>query len=171
MAEVTQNKHHPDLPSDLDRLIDLRNLETKISDFSDLAQKTSNLWNGLETHTDDMGDAIRFQTALSTFETGQDWDENGIAAVAAGRCGAEMVTDLDRMRSLQSIKKDIARLEHLRGKTGGLWAGLNSRIDELEKALSFQTQLSSAIGTLSRLRSRGYNQTSPGKLLGAEMRC
>ena len=39
MAEVTQNKHHPDLPSDLDRLIDLRNLETKISDFSDLAQK------------------------------------------------------------------------------------------------------------------------------------
>lgn len=149
MAEITQNEHLPDLPSDLDRLIDLRNLEMKISALSDLAQKTSNLWDGLETHTDDMGDAIRFQTALSILETGQDWDENGIAAVAAGRCGAEMATDLDRMRSLQSLKKDIARLEHLRGKTGGLWAGLNSRIDELEKSLIFQQELSSAIGSIA----------------------
>lgn len=150
MAEVIESEHSPELPSDLDRLINLRHLETEISVLSDLPQKTSNLWAGLETQTDLMGDAIRFQTALSMLVTGQACREVGIDAVAAGRCGAEMATDLDRMRSLQSLERDIARLEHLRRKSGGLWAGLNSSIEELEKTLNFQQELSSAIGSIAK---------------------
>ena len=167
MAGAVEGEHAPELPADLDRLITLHYLEAEISTLADLKHETSNLWTGLETQKDDLEDAIRFQTALSLVASGQSWAEAGIDAVAAGKCGADMVADLDRLRSLQSLEKDIAGLEHLRAKTGGLWAGLNSRVEELEKALVFQRQMSSAVDRIATTaESLGSVKRSLEQLLG-----
>ncbi|MFH0960859.1 MAG: hypothetical protein V1897_19410, partial [Pseudomonadota bacterium] len=149
MIKAIEGECAPELPSDLDRLITLRNLEAEITALSNLTQKTSKLWAGLETKTDLMEAALRFQSALSLAAAGQDWNQDDINAVAAGRGSDEMAVDLDRLRSLQSLGKDITQLDHLLEKTGSLWAGLSSRLEELEKALVFQQQLSSAMSRIA----------------------
>ena len=167
LAGAVEDKHVVELPAALDRLIDLHNLETEISALSNLAQKTSNIWTGLETKIEDMQDALRFQKGISLAVSGQGWTEEGIDAVAAGRCGADMAADLDRLRTMQSLEKNIARLEYLHGKTGGLWAGLNSRTEEMEKALAFQQMLSSAIGKIASTAESLERITPPlERLLG-----
>lgn len=167
LAEFIEDEHDPKLPADLDLLIALYDLKVEIADLASLEKETSYLWAGLETHVNDMEDAIRFQTAISFVASGRDWTEVGIDAIASGRCGSDMTADLERLRSLQSLRKDIIRIEYLRGKTGGLWAGLDSQVEELEKALVFQQQLASAISMIARTSEMLSGIKAPlEKLLG-----
>ena len=60
-----------------------------------------------------------------------------------------MVADLENLKTLQSLKKKAAGFDSLQGKTNGLWNGLNTRVDEVEKALAFQESLSSVIAQVA----------------------
>jgi hypothetical protein len=167
LAAVVEGGHDLDLPGDLDRLITLRELEAEIAALAGLSRETSDLWAGLETRVDDMMAALRFQKVLCSASDGQEWTEDGIEAVADGRCGSAMTADLERLRSLRSLEGEISKLQHLHGKTSGLWCGLDTRAEEAERALGFQGTLSSAIGMIATTpESLGNIRTPLERLLG-----
>ncbi len=146
---MTEGEHDIELPSDIDRLVTLRKLESGINDLEDCTTKTSNLWAGLDTRVDDMLAALTFQTTVYSMLAEQSWNDDYVTAGAAGRCGADMAAYLEKLRSLQSLKKEIAKLEHLHSKTSGLWDGLNTRTEELLRALDFQENLSVSISRIA----------------------
>ncbi len=149
LVEVVEGDHDIELPSDIDRLVILRKLDSEINILADSTTITSNLWAGLDTRVDDMSAALTFQTTMHLVLADQSWNEGGIAAVAAGRCGAYMAADLERLRSLRFLQNEIAKLDHLHSKTNGLWNGLNTRTEELERALDFQEKLTISISKIA----------------------
>ena len=146
---VVEGEYELELPADIDRLVKLRELENEIAPLVNLSQQTSTLWAGLDTLIDDISVALVFQETLSSAVAGHNWTEGVFEAVAAGRCGSDMAADLERLCSLRHLEKEIAKFEHLHSKTNGLWAGLNTRTEELKKALIFQEALSAAISKIA----------------------
>jgi len=139
----------PDVVTDLDLLVVLRGLEDDIGALDHLHGNTGAPWRGLQTPTDDLTAALKFQPVLAAARANQDWNEEGLSAVADGRCGPDMAADLLRARDLRTLDADIAALDDIAGRTGGLWAGLKTRVEELEKALAFQEGLSAGIASLA----------------------
>ena len=140
---------------EIEKLSNLREIEYEINNIPNLSKETSNLWGGLETRLDDMVLAISFQEALSSEGIGKGWVDEDFEPIANGRCGVGMAADLDRLRLLRTLKEDVEKLNHLESKTNRLWSGIDTHIDEVEKALKFQEKLSFALGKIA---------TSPGDL-------
>ncbi len=75
----------PDLAADLERLVTLRRTEAELDALEALISRTGEPW----TNTEEMEAALRFQSALAAAREVQPWTEEGLSAVADGRCGAQ----------------------------------------------------------------------------------
>ena len=167
LAKMVKGKQKLELPADIERLIELRRLETEINNLRELSQETSNLWAGLLTQTGTMVAALAFQDALSSALAKKNWTEDSLEMVATGQCGAEMAADLKRMKLLKSLENEITKLDYLQEKVDGLWDGLNSDNKKLEGALAFQEALSCAISKMAKsVESLSYIKSSLEILLG-----
>lgn len=136
------------LARELTQLRMLKTFDSELMAFDSLGQATSGLWAGIETDAENLQAALQFQTAL------QDVREAGALtgdheAVASGACGSALLADLQHMRQRALIEQDLGTYEDLRDLTAGLWNGLKTRVDEIEKALKFQTSISLAIANLA----------------------
>lgn len=149
LAAVIDGEREPDIAGDLDRLITLREIERDLSALDHLHGKTGAPWVGLASNLDDLGAVLRFQDALAAARAGRNWNEEGLSAVADGRCGETMGADLNHMRELCTLGSKISVLDDLAARTGGLWAGLRTKVEEVEKALSFQDNLAGALAELA----------------------
>ena len=94
----TIEKHIPveikpnlDVPSDIDHLITLRELEEEISNLFESSGQASNLWVGLDTKVEEITETLRFQSALSSLLRGDGWQDDEFELITTGRCGSEMV--------------------------------------------------------------------------------
>ncbi|MBF0167258.1 MAG: DUF3320 domain-containing protein [Alphaproteobacteria bacterium] len=135
----------PDFAGDLDRLVTLRRTEAELDGLKTLISCTGEPWNT----TEEMEAALRFQSALAAAREVLPWTEEGLSAIADGRCGLKMKGDLGRMRDLRALEREIEDLADLGSRSGGIWAGLRTRVGEVEAALKFQAGLSSAMGLLA----------------------
>ena len=149
LAIAMPDKAEPDLPADLERLVALRGLEAEVDALADLTARTGLAWGGLRSDLDDMAAALRFQVALLAARDGQSWSEDGLSAIAAGRCNAVMAADLGHMRELRDLEHEIKAQDGLSGRTGGLWAGLHTRVEDAEAALAFQAALLPAMASMA----------------------
>ncbi|WP_142850879.1 DUF3320 domain-containing protein [Telmatospirillum sp. J64-1] len=149
LAAAAEGGQDADVGADLERLVALRKIEDEIAALGDLAARSGVPWAGLSTKTEDVEAALSFRQALATAREGRDWQDDGFLAIAEGRCGAAMAADLDRMRGIRALEREVAALEDLSARTGGLWAGLRTRLDELEQALAFREKLAAAIAALA----------------------
>ncbi|MBF0392495.1 MAG: DUF4011 domain-containing protein, partial [Alphaproteobacteria bacterium] len=149
LAPLVPRGREPDLPADLDHLIALRQIEADIGALRGLAESTGAPWVGLDTDLDRMEAALRFQGALGAARGGAPWDEQGLSVVADGRCGPAMAAELGRLRHLRELERQIAALADLGPRSGGVWAGLRTDIDEVERALAFQASLTTAISLVA----------------------
>ncbi|GAB3442356.1 hypothetical protein GCM10027396_10320 [Insolitispirillum peregrinum] len=128
----------------------LRRLGGSLTALDHLRGITGAEWAGLSTDMDALAAALLFQDALAAARSNQAWSEDGLSLVAGGRCGHAMVTDLANMRGLRALAADIAALDDLSAKTGGVWAGLRTKSEDAEAALRFHAALAEAMGGLAR---------------------
>ncbi len=136
------------LAKELERLRLLRLLDAELSKLTPLGATTSGFWGGLSTHTERMDAALRFQAALSgTRESGTLPGDH--AAVAGGDCGAPMQADCQRLRQRAAVEKQLAAFDDLRDITAGLWNGLKTRVDEVDKALKFQASIAAVMANFA----------------------
>jgi len=141
--------HEPDVAGDIKRLVALRALEAEIAALDRLTAKTDGLWAGLGTRTEHVETALVFQATLAAARSGEPWREMEPGAAVHGTWGAKIAADVARMKEMRELEKEIAGLSDLGVKVGGMWAGLNSRLDEIEKALAFQEAFSTAVAGLA----------------------
>lgn len=60
-----------------------------------------------------------------------------------------VTADLEHLLAMRRLEEDLAPLENLQARTGGLWAGLRTNIGEAGKALAFHRDLSTALAALA----------------------
>lgn len=72
-----------------------------------------------------------------------------LAGVAGGREPGAIPQDIELLTRQRALRAEIAGLEALSAQTGGLWAGLKTRVEEVEAALAFQQALSTALAGLA----------------------
>lgn len=150
LAELANGNPPTDPAGDLEKLVALRELEKNLAALDHLRGITGAEWVGLSTDMDALAAALLFQDALAAARSNQAWSEDGLSLVAGGRCGHAMVTDLANMRGLRALAADIAALDDLSAKTGGVWAGLRTKSEDAEAALRFHAALAEAMGGLAR---------------------
>lgn len=141
------------LATELSKLRMLKAFDADLKSLESLKRATSGLWAGLSTPTEHMEAALRFQAEL------RDVRESGILpgsheAVASGACGTVMSADFQRLRQRALVEQKLVAYEELRSVTAGVWSGLNTRVNELEKALKFQTSITAVISNLATTPER-----------------
>jgi len=125
------------LAADLVRLRELRALDASIVEMAPLTKETDGLWQGSSTRASLLASAMRFAQALRAVQQEGvllgDHDE-----VAAGEAGAALAADYQRVRQRAMLEERLRAFDDLRTSTDGTWAGLRTRLDEIERAAAFQ---------------------------------
>ena len=136
------------LAKELALLRKLKALDADIVALTTLGPATGNLWDGLVTVTDNLEAALHFQAAQREVrEAGLLVGHHDV--VAQGHCGPELNADFHRLQERAVIEGKLADFEDLRDITSGLWFGLKTCIEEIEKALKFCTSISAVIANLA----------------------
>lgn len=149
LVTEANGSHEPNFGADIDCLVQLQSLASSIGALEFLRDRTDGLWAGLQTWTTDITACLDFQTALITALAGTVWKEKeSFSVIASGRCGVTMTADLDCLRELHKVERQVLELRDLQRETAGLWKGLGSSSDEIEKALTFQHVISNSITLL-----------------------
>lgn len=133
---------------ELERLRQLRALNTEIADMQPLAAETGGLWDGQATRPNLLAAAMRFALALRAVQdAGALQDEHD--EVAASDCGPALAADYQLVRQRAIIEESLRTFEYLRASTGGTWAGLQTRADEIDRVATFHSVLTGAIANLA----------------------
>lgn len=154
------------MAKELTNLRALRVLDAELKELENLGPTTAGLWAGLATRTENLGAALLFHAALKGVR------ESGALpgdheAVARGECGVALSADYQRLLKRMAVEQKLASYEDLRDLTASLWSGLKTRIEELEKALKFQTSISAAIANLAATPEEiGAVKTPLDRLIG-----
>ena len=154
------------MAEDLKRLRTLARLQTNLGRLDPLATATAGIWSGLETDTE-VADAIaRLQLAVHSARDGRAWSDEGFQPIDDSRAGLQAI---ETLRTLRELKAEGQRLdvleqqEKLGANSEGLWAGLNTALDEVDMAVRACKPLRQAMGVLTAA-SRGVDSDKPGRI-------
>jgi very-short-patch-repair endonuclease/KaiC/GvpD/RAD55 family RecA-like ATPase len=141
-------------------------LKRELNERLDLVQATAGLWAGLATDVERLELALRFQTAKQAIRYSGVLSES-LVAIERGHCGAELARDAQLLRRRGNIERRIDEFADLRDCSEGIWKGLETQSEELNKALKFHESVSPALLALAvntdQVRS---TRQSLGALLG-----
>ncbi len=136
------------LALELERLRQLRALNTEITDMQPLAAETDGLWDGQATRPHLLAAAMRFALALRAVQDAGalqgEHDE-----VAASDCGPALAADYQHVRQRAILEEKLRTFDYLRASTGGTWAGLQTRADDIDCVTTFHSVLTAAIANLA----------------------
>ena len=136
------------LSKELGKLRALKALDADIAALEYLGPATAGPWAGLATRCEHLDAALDFNTELAALrEAGLLTSEH--LSVVNGDCGAAMSADLQRLRQRGVVEQQLSGFDDLGSLTAGLWRGVKTRLDELEKALKFQASMAAAIANLA----------------------
>jgi len=134
-ATVT-GEGEPQVGSDLVRLVAIHDLKAEVSKL-EIGPATEGVWMGLKTRPEFAVAALKFQAVLAAAHERKDWVDEGYDAIANGRCGPRLATDLSRARTLRSLDAEIAGMASLSSESDSLWAGHDTRPNLLKAAMQF----------------------------------
>jgi len=134
---------------DLDRLVALAGIERDLGDLAPAIAASGIPWGGLSSSPSMVSAALRLNTILDAVHQGQPWVDEGLETIGEGACGPALAETLARLRALRGLEGRVAALDDLTTRTGGLWAGLQSRGDEIAAALAFQADLEAVLPRLA----------------------
>ena len=149
LAAVSGTAKDPDVAGDLEHLSALRDVEHDLVALAADLEGAEHLWAGRATDPETVKAALAFRDAVSLALAGSPWSEDGLAAVAEGRCGAMLKADYQRLLDLRGLDREIIEFDDLRVTTGGVWAGLKTRAEDVKAALTFHKALTAAIGGMA----------------------
>lgn len=136
LESVVTGEGQPQVGSDLARLVAIHDLKAEVNKF-EIGPATEGIWMGLKTRPEFAIAALKFQAVLAAAYERNDWVDEGYDAIANGRCGPQLATDLSRARRLRNLGAEIASMSSLSRETEGLWAGHDTRSDLLTAAMQF----------------------------------
>ncbi len=125
------------MANDLRVLTRIRELRLDVATI-EMLPEVEGLWLGLKTRVEAAESAIEFQVALQAVREGKPWVDAGFEAIDAGRCGEGLLRQLQRLRSIEALKRELHERQDLTQATSGLWAGLETDVERFEAALRFQ---------------------------------
>jgi very-short-patch-repair endonuclease len=136
LEATVSGEGEPDVAQDLRWLAQIQTCRSEVQAL-EVGPDAETLWAGMKTRPELAMAALGFQQALAAGRQEQPWDDEGLEAVADGRCGERQAQDLARLRALKILDADIAALAPLGAATAGLWAGRATRDGLVEAALGF----------------------------------
>ncbi|MFO1436585.1 MAG: DUF4011 domain-containing protein, partial [Gammaproteobacteria bacterium] len=132
------------LQAELVRLRQIRRIDDQVAELANLSSTTGDLWNGLATSAERLRAAVEFQVAFaSIYKSGPFECTNEV--VARGECGAPMANDLVLLLQRAEVETQLAAYDELKGITAGIWNGLDTRADRVERATKFITHISMVV--------------------------
>lgn len=134
---------------DLKRARELAHLNRELATLDALTSVSQSMWQCHETNIDACNTGLVFQEALSQAKAGRTWSKSNLNAVVDGRCGAEMLDDLNNMKLLLELEYQLAAYDELRAPTHGVWNGLKTQLDELDSAIQFYSSLAPILFNLA----------------------
>lgn len=156
----------PKLADDLGRMRTIQQLDSRICALEHLRTLTTGLWSGLATEDAKLDAALRFQAARSEVAT-RGTLPGDHAQVGAGACGSQLAADHRRLQQRAAIEVRLREYEDLKHQTGGLWAGLETAPDGVERVKQFHSSVAAAIANLSSSPQDGSAiHASLSRLLG-----
>jgi very-short-patch-repair endonuclease len=136
------------LAKDLERVRALKALDTELAALDHLGPATGGLWAGQVTRGPLVEAALAFNAAREAVR-GAGLLAGEHQSVANGDCGAAMAADWQRLHQRAVVEQQLAGFDDLTPLTAGLWSGLGTRLDELDKASKFQASMAAAIANLA----------------------
>lgn len=135
------------LQADLQRARRLRQLDQGIAAQASLETATDGLWAGHATQID------RLRAALDFLNDWRRHAQQGAidahALVEDGACGPSLARDHQTLRRRADIEQALAALDDLRESTAGLWKGLATHLDDLQKACQLREDLAAVLSRLA----------------------
>lgn len=136
------------LAEELQKLRALRELDIELGSLEGLSAATASLWSGMSTRIDALETALDFNAAMSQIRVSGSLTGTH-EAVAAGACGETMAADLQICQQRAGVERNLDQLADLHASTHGVWNGLRTSIEDVEKALKFQASVGAAITNLA----------------------
>ena len=136
------------LEAELRRARALQRLDSDIASLGDLASMTDALWQGHQTHRGHLDAALRFQVERAQIAQ-QGALRTSHDEVAASECGEGMAADHKRLSERADVEHELHEYDELRSLTGGTWAGLKTRLEDIARAAKFHASMTSAVANLS----------------------
>ena len=136
------------LAEELKKVRSLRKLDAEIASLNGLQAPTASLWNGLTTRIEVLEAALLFTAGVEHIR-GAGVLTGDHAFIAAGQCGPTMATDLLALRRRDQLETRLSTLVDLGALTYGLWNGLDTDVDDVDKALKFHTSLNAALANVA----------------------
>jgi very-short-patch-repair endonuclease len=136
------------LAKELAKVRSLKGLDTDIAALDHLGSATAGLWTALTTVDQHLEAALTFNAAREAVRIAGSLVGDHQHA-ANGDCGAAMAADWQRLRQRTAVEQQLAGFDELRAVTAGLWNGLGTQQNEVDKALKFQASMASAIANLA----------------------
>ena len=136
------------MAAELTRLQTLKSLDAEIASLDGLTAATASLWVGSGTRIDLLEAALEFVSTRDGIRTsGEIAGQHDL--VAAGTCGPALANDHLALNRRTEIEQGLLRRTDLQAATDGLWSGLRTVNEEVEKALKFQASIGAAIAQLA----------------------
>ncbi|MCA6215952.1 DUF3320 domain-containing protein [Ideonella sp. B7] len=136
------------LSAEVRKLEQLRQLDIQLGDWVALEGSTDHLWAGLETDLPALEAAIAFTGALSQLRASGALAPN-FSLVAQGVCGERLARDHAVLKEREGIEGKLSGLADLQVSCPGLWKGLETDLEALQKAISFQRSIAAAVANLA----------------------
>ncbi|QDQ29319.1 DUF3320 domain-containing protein [Chitinimonas arctica] len=136
------------LALEVKKLRKLTELDHALNVLSGLESQTEGLWKGLDTDALVLDAALRFAKRLEVIRPCGHLEED-IPEIAQGVCGERFFKDHTTLRIRDSAEGRLRDLSELKDATGGLWCELETNIQEVERAVSFQSAIATAIVNLA----------------------
>jgi very-short-patch-repair endonuclease len=92
---------------------------------------------------------------------------SALAKIVDGKQELDLPADITRLVTLRKLEAEISSLAELSEKTANLWSGFETKQEEMETALTFQTALASAVAG-NGCSDEGFDLVAAGRC-GAEM--
>jgi very-short-patch-repair endonuclease len=136
------------MAGELNTLRALRTIDAELAALENLSGPAAGLWAGRSTRAEVLEAALSFTDALEAARS-----RGGLAGghpmVEAGECGPAFFEDVQTLGRRGLVETGLVRLDALATLTHGLWAGLDTAVEAVGKALVFQASLADAMAGLA----------------------
>lgn len=139
--------------SEVKRLTSLLDLDRRIAERSSLSDTSDGIWRGHDTDTEVLQAAISFERErLQLKDCGALREDSPL--VANGRCGARLQAEIGRLRERASLERRLLGFDAISTACAGVWLGLTTDPEAVNRALRFHATLQEALNGLSRSEAK-----------------